>query len=86
MRKTPWLSLPLPRGPSQVQTVPAEKKGAVRLTGGEIGPARGRVGSGRFWQSQRRTARRRGWPESIGPRAQAGVLAGGGCAGQTTAT
>jgi hypothetical protein len=32
----------------------------ARLTGGERGPARGGVGSGRFWRSQRCTARRRG--------------------------
>ena len=55
----------------------------ARLTGGEIGPAKGRVGSGRLWRSQRGEARRRGWPESLGPRAQAGVLVGGGCAGQS---
>jgi hypothetical protein len=64
-----------------MQTVPAGKKRAARLTGGEIGPARGRVGSGRPWRSQRCTARRRGWPESPGPRAQAGALVDGGCAG-----
>jgi hypothetical protein len=55
------------------------------LTGGEIGPAKGRVGSGRLWRSQRGAARRRGWPESLGLRAQAGVLVGGECTGQTTA-
>jgi hypothetical protein len=55
------------------------------LTGGEIGPAKGRVGSGRLWRSQRGAARRRGWLESLGPRAQAGVLVGGECTGQTMA-
>jgi hypothetical protein len=34
----------------------------ARLTGGERGPTRGGVGSGRFWRSQRCTARWRGWP------------------------
>jgi hypothetical protein len=42
------------------------------LTGGEGGPAKGGVGSGRFLRSQRGMARRRWWPESAGPRAQAG--------------
>jgi hypothetical protein len=64
-----------------MQTVPAGKKRAVRLTGGERSPARGGVGSGRSWRSQRCTARRRWWPESAGPRAQAGDLVGGGCSG-----
>jgi hypothetical protein len=57
----------------------------VRLTGGERGPARDGVGSGRSWRSQRGTARRRWWPESTGPRAQAGELVGGECSGLTTA-
>jgi hypothetical protein len=56
----------------------------ARLTGGERGPTRGGVGSGRSWRSQRGTARRRGWPESAGPRAQAGELVGGKCSGLTT--
>jgi hypothetical protein len=42
------------------------------------GPARGGVGFGRSWQSQRGTARRRWWPESADPRAQAGDLVGVG--------
>jgi hypothetical protein len=58
-----------------MQTVPTGKKRAARLTGGERGPARGGVGFGRPWRSQRGTARRRWWPESAGPRAQAGVPA-----------
>jgi hypothetical protein len=57
----------------------------ARLTGGERGPARGGVGSGRSWRSQRGTARRRWWPESVGPRAQAGELVDGRCSGLTTA-
>jgi hypothetical protein len=46
---------------------------------------RGGVGSGRFLRSQRGTARRWGWPESAGPRAQAGELIGGESSGLTTA-
>jgi hypothetical protein len=57
----------------------------ARLTGGERGPARGGVGFGRSGRSQRGTARRRWWPESAGPRAQAGELIGGECSGLTTA-
>jgi hypothetical protein len=60
-------------------------KSAARLTGGEGGPVKGGVGSGRFWRSQRGTARRRWWPESAGPRAQVGELVGGECSGLTTA-
>jgi hypothetical protein len=62
-----------------------EKKRAARLTGGEGGPARGGVGSGRFLRSQRGTARRWWWPESACPRAQAGELVGGESSGLTTA-
>jgi hypothetical protein len=57
----------------------------MRLTSGERGPARGGVGSGRSWRSQRGMARRRGWPESTGPRAQAGELVDGECSVLTTA-
>jgi hypothetical protein len=46
---------------------------------------KGGVGSGRFLRSQRGTARRRWWPESDGPRAQASELIGGECSGLTTA-
>jgi hypothetical protein len=35
-------------------------------------------------RSQRGAARRRWWPESAGPRAQAGELVGGECSGLTT--
>jgi hypothetical protein len=56
----------------------------ARLTGGEGGPAKGGVGSGRFLRSQRGAARRRWWPESAGPRAQAGELGGGECSDLTT--
>jgi hypothetical protein len=67
-----------------MQTAPAGKKRAARLTGSERGPARGGVGFKRSWRSQRCTARRRWWPESVGPRAQAGDLVGGECSGLTT--
>jgi hypothetical protein len=56
----------------------------ARLTGGEGGPVKGGVSSGRFLRSQRGTARRRWWPESAGPRAQAGELVGNECSGLTT--
>jgi hypothetical protein len=69
-----------------MKTVTMEGKRAARLTGGEGGPAKGGVSSGRFWRSQRGTTRRRGWPKSAGPRAQAGELVGGECSGLTTAT
>jgi hypothetical protein len=45
---------------------------------------KGGVGSGRFLRSQQGTTRRRWWPESGGPRAQAGELVGGECSGLTT--
>jgi hypothetical protein len=85
MHKTPWPLLLLPEVPSLIEIVPAGVKRAARLTGGEGGPARGRVGFGRFWRSQRGTARRRWWPESAGPREQAGEIVGGECSGLTTA-
>jgi hypothetical protein len=57
----------------------------ARLTFGEGGPVKGGVGSGRLLRSQRGTTRRRWWPVSAGPRAQAGELVGGECSGLTTA-
>jgi hypothetical protein len=36
-------------------------------------------------RSQRGATRRRGWPESVGPRAQAGGLVGSMCSGLSTA-
>jgi hypothetical protein len=68
-----------------MKTVTAEGNRAAWLTSGERGPARGGVGSRRFLRSQRGSARRRWWPESVGPRAQAGELVGGECSGLTTA-
>jgi hypothetical protein len=44
---------------------------------------KGGVGYERFLRSQRGMARRRWWPESAGPRAQAGELVGGECSGLT---
>jgi hypothetical protein len=86
MRKTPWPFLLLPRGPYPYENSNRGRKKAARLTGGEGGPASDGVGSGRFWRSQRGTARRRWWSESAGPRAQAGELVGSECSGLTTAT
>jgi hypothetical protein len=57
---------------------------AARLTGGERGLARGGVGSRRSWRSPRGTTRWRWWPESVGPRAQAGEYVGGEGSGLTT--
>jgi hypothetical protein len=77
----PRLLLLSSRGPSPVETVTAEVNRAVWLTDGEGGPAKGGVSFGRSWQSRRGMARRRGWPESLGPRAQAGGLVGSVCSG-----
>jgi hypothetical protein len=68
-----------------MKTVTAEGNRAARLTGGERGPARGGVGCGRLWRSQRGKTPQRWWPELVGPRAQAGELVGGECFGLTTA-
>jgi hypothetical protein len=84
MHKTPWPFLLLPRGPSPYENSNRGRNRAARLTGSERGPARGGVGSGRFWRSQRGTTRRRWWPESAGPRAQAGELVSGECSVLTT--
>jgi hypothetical protein len=68
-----------------MKIVITEGKRAVRHTGGERDLARGGVGSGRSWRSQRGTTRRRWWSESAGPRAQASELVGGECSGLITA-
>jgi hypothetical protein len=83
--KTPRLLFFLPRGPSPFWTVPAKGKRAARLTGGEGGPTKGGVGFERSLRSQRGTARRRWWPETTGPRAQAGELVGDECSGLSKA-
>jgi hypothetical protein len=65
------------RAPSPLETVPAERKRVARLTGGERGPVKGGVRSGRSWLSRRGAARRQWWPESVWPHAQAVGLVGG---------
>ena len=57
----------------------------ARLTGGEGGPVKGGVRSGRSWRSRRGATRRRWWSESVGPRAQAVGLVGGVRSGLLTA-
>jgi hypothetical protein len=74
----------LPEIPPLFETVTAEVNRAARLTSGEGGPAKGTVCFGRSWRLRRGTARRRWWPESVGPRAQAGGLVGGVCSGLLT--
>jgi hypothetical protein len=73
-----------PEVPPPFWTVPVEVKRAARLTGGEGGPAKGGVGSGKSLRSRRGTARRRWWPDLVDPRAKAGELVGGGCSGLFT--
>jgi hypothetical protein len=75
----------LPEVPPPFQTVPAEVNRVARLTGGEGGPAKGGVSSGKSLRSRRGKAHRRWWPESVGPRAQAVGLGGGVCFGLLTA-
>jgi hypothetical protein len=81
---------PLTSFPSSPRSLPllnstAEVNRAARLIGGEEGPAKGGVGSGKSLRSRRGTVRRWWWPESAGPRAQAGELVGSGCSGLSTA-
>jgi hypothetical protein len=59
--------------------VTVEVNRAARHTDGEGGPAKGGVSSGKSLRSRRGTARRRWWPKTVGPRAQAGGLIGGVC-------
>jgi hypothetical protein len=86
-----WLFKPpdffsfLPEIPPPFETVTAKLNRVAWLTGGEGGPAKGGVSSGRSWRSRWGTARRRWWPESVGPRAQAGGLVGDVCSGLLTA-
>ena len=54
--KTPDLLSLSPAVLPLTETVTAGKKRAARLTGGEGGPAKGGVGSGRLWRSRRGTA------------------------------
>jgi hypothetical protein len=75
----------LPEIPPPFETVIAEVNRAARLTGGEGGPAKGGVSSGKSLRSRQGTARRWWWLESVEPRAQAGGLVGGVCSGLLTA-
>jgi hypothetical protein len=77
-KKNPDFYSFFPEIPPPFWTVPAEVNRAARLTGGEGGPTKGGVGSGKSLRSRRGTARWRWWPESACPRAQAGELIGGG--------
>jgi hypothetical protein len=79
--KPPGFFFFLPEMPPLIETVTAEVNRAARLTGSEGGPAKGGVSSGKSWWSRWGTARRRWWPESVGPRAQACGLVGGMCSG-----
>jgi hypothetical protein len=83
-KKTPDFYSFFPEVPPPFWTVPAEVNRATRLTGGEGGPAKDRVGFGKSLRSRRGTTRRRWWPESAGPRAQAVELIGGVCSGLLT--
>jgi hypothetical protein len=67
----------LPEIPPLFETITAEVNRAAWLTGGEGGPAKGGVSSGRSWWSRWGMARRRWWSESVGPRVQAGGLISG---------
>jgi hypothetical protein len=58
---------------------------AARLTGSEGGPTKGGVSSGKSLRSRRDTTRRRRWPKSVGPCAQAVGLVGGVRSGLLTA-
>jgi hypothetical protein len=76
--KTPWPFLLLPRGLSPyVNSSRGKEKGGAAYRRRERS-SEGRVSFGRSWRSQRGTARQRWWPESAGPRAQAGELVGAG--------
>jgi hypothetical protein len=57
----------------------------ARLTDGEIAPTNWSVTWGRSRRSRRCAGCWRGWPELVGPRAQAGKLVDGEDSGLTTA-
>ena len=63
----------------------AAEERAEGLTGGETVPVKWSRVKGRSRGSQRCAERRRRWPESVGPRAQAGMLVGGEESGLVTA-
>jgi hypothetical protein len=75
--KSPPASSSIQPSSPPLETVTAEGKKDGAVTGGEGGPVKGGVRSGRFWLSHRGVARRRWWPESVWPRAQAVGLVGG---------
>jgi hypothetical protein len=85
MSQNPTDFFPSPRGPSLGLNSARKKE-----KGGAAYRRRDRSGEGRGWLGEALAVTamygsRRGWPESLGPRAQAGVLVDGGCAGQITA-
>jgi hypothetical protein len=84
IQKTPDFFSFFPEVPPPFWTVPAEVNRVARLTGGEGGPAKDGVSSGKSLRSRWGTARRRWWSESVGPRAQAVGLVGGVCSGLLT--
>jgi hypothetical protein len=55
------------------------------LTEGKVAPVKGRLRFGSLWRSRRGADRRRWWSEEVGPRAEAGELAGGEESGLTRA-
>jgi hypothetical protein len=81
---------PLTSIPSSLRSLPPfelyprKEKGRHGLPA--VREVKGGVGFGRSLRSRRGMTRRRWWPESAGPRAQAGELVGGGCSGLSTAT
>jgi hypothetical protein len=77
IQKPPDFFFFLPKIPPPFETVTAKVNRAARLTDDEGGPVKGGVSFGRSWRSRRGTTRRRWWPESVGPRAQAGRLKSG---------
>jgi hypothetical protein len=83
--KNPLTSSPFSPRSLPLEIVTAEVNRTARLTGGEAGPVKGGVSSGKSLLSHRGTARRRCWPESVRPRAQVGGLVGGVCSGLLTA-
>jgi hypothetical protein len=83
-KNTPDFFSFLPEVPPPFNPVLAEVNRAARLTGGEGGPVKGEVSFGKSLWSCRGTARRRWWPESVGPCAQAVGLVDGVCSGLLT--
>jgi hypothetical protein len=84
MQKPPRVILNLTHAPSRIGTVTAAEKRAARLTGGDLALMRCPERSRRLRWSNRCVGQRRRWPESVGPRAQAGEFVGGECSGLLT--